>query len=484
MNAKMNTNKESIGVSSRRTFLKSLLVTGGSIGLCPSMASRTLMAAEVPASATGEIQLDYPVEPLGYMPSRPITVAIMGAGNRGRAYAGYAMLFPNAMKVVAVADINENRRKAMAAKHGIAPDKMFGDFHEMLAVGRIADAIVISLPDDLHYEPAMAAMSQGYDLILEKPMAQTEQECLGLLKRQRETGSIVGVCHVLRYAPYFRALKHAIGDGLVGEVVSIQHMEPIAYSHMAHSYVRGNWHDSKATTPIILAKSCHDLDIIKWLLGKRCESVSAEGSLTLFRRENAPAGAPERCTDGCPHEATCPFSAIDIYARKHKHMQVFDLAQGLSTEDVIEKLRTTDYGRCVFKCDNDQPDHYVATLRFEGGATAAFSMEAFTPWGGRRTRVMGTKGFIEGDGKSFAVYDFRSGRKSVWAKDVYEIAEYKDSGHGGGDFALVRDFLKAVDKRDHSLLSSSLAASVESHIMGFACEKSRLSGAKAAVAVS
>lgn len=469
---------------SRRSVLKGLLLAGGGAAVCPATLPRAFAAGDAAAAVPGAVELDYPVKDLACAISRRITVAVMGAGARGNTYAQYAERFPDAMKVVAVADLKANRRAAMAAKFGIAPNRVFGDFHEMLAAGRVADAMVIALPDDLHYEPAMAAMAQGYDLLLEKPMAQTEAECRDLLKRQRETGAIVGVCHVLRYAPYFQALKAALDDGLIGEVVSVQHMEPIEYAHMAHSYVRGNWHDSKATTPIILAKSCHDLDIIKWLVGRRCEEVSAEGSLSLFRAGNAPVGAPARCTDGCPCESTCPYSAIDIYADKRKYLHVFDLPSGYTREDILEKLRTTDYGRCVYRCDNDQCDHYVATLRFNGGATAAFSMEAFTPWGGRRTRVMGTRGFIEGDGKRFDLYDFRSGRKSVWAKDVAEIAEYKGSGHGGGDLALVRDFLKAVDRHDESALTSSLAASVESHVMGFACEKSRLAGTKTAVDVS
>ena len=467
----------------RRRFLKGVFALGGGAAVCPAMTGGGLFAAPAPGT-DGDDQLDYPVKDLGCKTSRQITVALMGAGQRGQVYVRYAERYPDVMKVVAVSDVNAHRREKVAAKHGIPADKRFGDFHEMLAAGRLADAMIISLPDDLHYEPAMAAMSQGYDLLLEKPMAQREQECLDMLKRQRETGAIVGVCHVLRYAPYFQALKSAIADGLVGDVVSVQHMEPIEYAHMAHSYVRGNWHSSKETTPIILAKSCHDLDIVKWLVGRRCERVSAEGSLGLFRAENAPAGAPARCTDGCPHEATCPWSAIDIYGRRRAHMYVFDLPEGYTRDDVMEKLRTTPYGRCVFRCDNDQCDHYVATMLFDGGVTATLSMEAFTPWGGRRTRIMGTKGFIEGDGKRFNLWDFRSGKRRAWAKNVAEIAEYKGSGHGGGDLALVRDFMLAVDKRDESLLSSSLAASVESHVMGFACEKSRLGSEKVAVNVS
>lgn len=472
--------------SGRRNFLKGLMMLGGGAAVCPAILPNTLMAADgaAKASEAGVDELDYPVKDLGCTTSRPITVAVVGAGSRGSTYALYAEKYPKAMKVVAVSDINPARRDKMAKRYGVADNMKFGDFHDILAAGRVADVMIIALPDDLHYEPAMAAMAQGYDLLLEKPMAQTEQECLDLLKRQRETGAVVGVCHVLRYAPYFQALKGVVDDGLIGDVVSVQHMEPIEYMHMAHSYVRGNWHSSKETTPIILAKSCHDLDIIKWFVGKRCVGVSAEGSLSLFKSENAPAGAPARCTDGCPHEATCPFSAINIYADKRRHMYVFDLPKGYSREDVLEKLRTTDYGRCVFHCDNDQCDHYVTTLRFEGDVTASFAMEAFTPWGGRRTRVMGTKGFIEGDGTKFTVHEFRTDKKRVWAKKVYEIAAYVGSGHGGGDLALVRDFLLAVDKHDESLLSSSLAASVESHVMGFACEKSRLTGAKVPVNVS
>ncbi len=464
----------------RRDFIKGLSLFAGTAGF-GFAAPQSAQAA--PQQKPGDEMLDYPVEGLDSGVKRQLSVVIMGAGGRGKTYAGYAARFPEAMKIVAVADINEYRRKSMAEKYGIPPERTFGDFHEVLAAGRIADAMVISLPDDLHYEPAMAAMAQGYDLILEKPMAQTEQECRDLLKRQRETGAIVGVCHVLRYAPYFRALKAAIADGLVGEVVSIQHMEPIQYSHMAHSYVRGIWRDSKASTPIILAKSCHDLDIVRWLVDRRCNAVSAEGSLMHFRKENMPAGAPPRCTDGCPHEATCPYSALDIYARRRKYLGVFDLPKGYTEEDILQKLRTTGYGRCVYQCDNDQCDHYVANLLFEGGLTAAFSMEAFTPWGGRRTRVMGTRGFIEGDGTAFTAYDFRSSRRRTWAKKVSEIPGYKGAGHGGGDWALVRDFLRAVDKRDESMLTSSLAASVESHVMGFACEKSRLAGGKVAVEV-
>ena len=405
---------------------------------------------------------------------KPVTVMIIGAGSRGRTYARYAAKFPKSMKVVGVADLNPNRRRAMAKAHNIPKENQFAHFNDALSRAKFADAVVISTPDNLHYEPCMKALELGYDVLLEKPVAPTEKECRAILKQAHKYNRIVAVCHVLRYAPYFVALKQVLESGAIGDIVSVQHMEPIQYAHMAHSYVRGNWPLADKTTPIILAKSCHDLDIMRWLIGKPCETIAAEGSLHLFRPENAPKGAPERCTDGCPHEAECPYSAIDIYERRKRHLGVFDLPRK-DPALIREKLKTTNYGRCVFRCNNDQCDHYVAIMKFQDGVTGSFTMDAFTPWGGRRTRIMGTKGFIEGDMKTFTYYDFRTNHKSVWDQKVSEIAEYKDSGHGGGDHLLVRDFLRAVSAQDEKLLSSTIDVSIESHVMGFMAEKSRKS---------
>ena len=190
-----------------------------------------------------------------------------------------------------------------------------------------------------------------------------------------------------------------------------------------------------------------------------------------------------RCTDGCPHADSCPFDAVRLYGKLKQRRSVLDLDGKASVEEVVAKLKTTDYGRCVFHCDNDQPDHYVTTLEFEDGVTASFSMEAFTPWGGRRTRIMGTKGYIEGDMKEFVVTDFISRKGKIWSMDVEEVPEYKGAGHGGGDLALFRDFVEAIAYEDPTRLTSNIEASVESHIIGFMCEKSRLSGKKAEVKI-
>ena len=458
----------------RLEFLKRLgVLTVGASLMGSGVSAMAAEAEEIPEiAAEGKIKTKMPAMDAGL--AKPVTVMIIGAGGRGRTYARYAEKFPQSMKVVGVADLNPNRRKAMAKKHNIPAENQFGHFNEALSKAKLADAVVIATPDNLHYEPCMKALELGYDVLLEKPVAPTEKECRAILKQAHKYNRIVAVCHVLRYAPYFVALKEVLASGAIGDIVNIQHFEPIRYAHMAHSYVRGNWPLSTKTTPIILAKSCHDLDILRWLIDKPCETIAAEGSLHLFRPENAPKGAPERCTDGCPHEAECPYSAIDIYERRKQHLGAFDLPRK-DPALIREKLKTTNYGRCVFRCENDQCDHYVAIMKFQNGVTASFSMDAFTPWGGRRTRIMGTKGFIEGDMTKFTFYDFRTGHKSVWDQKVSEIPEYKGSGHGGGDHLLVRDFLRAVSAQDEKLLSSTIDVSIESHVMGFMAEKSRKS---------
>ena len=441
-------------------------------------------AEDIPEIASDK-KINTKIQSLDAKLDKPVTVMIIGAGDRGRCYAQYAEKFPQSMKVVGVADLNPHRRKDMAKKHNIPAENQFAHFNDALSKAKFADAVVISTPDNLHYEPCMKALALGYDVLLEKPVAPSEKECRDIMKQAHKYNRIVAVCHVLRYAPYFVALKQVLDSGAIGDLVSIQHLEPVEYCHFAHSYVRGNWPNSKTTTPVILAKSCHDLDILRWLIDKPCESIAAEGSLHLFKKEMMPVGATERCIDNvdgtdCPHEKDCPYSAKHVYMEKKRHLSPFDLPRK-DPALIREKLKTMNYGRCVYRCNNDQCDHYVAIMKFQGDITASFSMDAFTPWGGRRTRIMGTKGFIEGDMKTFTFYDFRSGHKSVWDQKVSEIAEYKGSGHGGGDHLLVRDFVRAVSAQDSKLLSSTIDVSIESHVMGFMAEKSRKSNKKVSI---
>jgi predicted dehydrogenase len=277
---------------------------------------------------------------------------------------------------------------------------------------------------------------------------------------------------VLRYTPYFRKLKEVMDSGSLGNIFSVQHLEPIGHIHMSHSFVRGNWRNSKESNPIILSKSCHDLDILRWLLGKSCQKVTSFGSLSWFKKENAPPGSTERCTDGCAVEAACPYSALKIYLKRKSNLGHLKL-ENHEEETILRELKNNQYGRCVYHCDNDVPDHQIVTLEFEDQVTAAFSMEAFTSYEGRRTRVMGTMGDVVGDMEKLWVNNFRNGELTEW--DARQADRFK-SGHGGGDYGLVHDFVQSVSQQNPGLLTSTIEASMESHLMGFQAEKSRLAG--------
>lgn len=419
-----------------------------------------------------------PSNPLHQNLAKPVTAITLGAGNRGTVYGNFAAKFPDQLKIVGVAEPIPFRNERYAKKHNVAESARFTTWEHVFQKPKFADAIIITTPDALHYGPCMKALQMGYDILLEKPIAPTEKECRDILSLAQKTGRIVAVCHVLRYAPYFVQMKKLLADGAIGEIISVQHFEPIEHTHMAHSYVRGNWHNSKETTPIILAKSCHDLDIIKWVIDKPCRQIVAMGDLKWFRRENAPKGSTDRCTDGCAVERSCPYSAIREYHDKRSRTAVLDLPEDKTkhAEVIMERLRTTNYGRCVYRMNNDQPDHYITSIRFADNVTANFSMEAFTSYHGRRTRLMGSMGDMVGDMNELVVTDFRTGKAVKLVPQYEDVEEYKNSGHGGGDWFLVKDFVQAVAQQNPALLTSTIEASIESHIMGFKAEESRKSG--------
>lgn len=428
------------------------------------------VAAPVSAWAVNEKgeRILLPNDPRHTRPVKPVTAITLGAGSRGNVYGNYAVKYPEQLDIIGVAEPIAIRNQRYADKHNIETGNRFNTWEDVFKKPKFADAVIISTPDNLHYGPCMQALKMGYDVLLEKPISPSEKECREILALTKKTGRVVAVCHVLRYAPYFIKLRELIQSKAIGEVISIQHLEPIGYEHMAHSYVRGNWHNSKATTPIILAKSCHDLDIIKWMLDKPSKKIQAFGDLKWFKKENAPAGSTERCTDSCAVEKTCPYSAIDQYITRKRRTYVFDLPENKEERDayIMEQLKTTNYGRCVYRMNNNQPDHYTTNILFDDNVTASFSMEAFTSYEGRRTRVMGSHGDIVGDMYSFAMTDFRTGKKEEW-KNTTDM-------HGGGDWRLVADWIQAVSQQNAGLLTSTIDASIESHIMGFAAEKSRL----------
>ena len=451
----------------RRDLVKKLSITlGGTV-----LASETIARL-----APGQYEYIIPQHEEPLRLNKPVTAITLGAGGRGTVYGNYAAQFPENLKIIGVAEPVPFRQQKYALKHGIPDDNRFGTWEDVFKQPKFADAIIISTPDNLHFAPCIKALEMGYDILLEKPIAPTEKECRAILAKAKATGRIVAVCHVLRYAPYFVKMRELIAQGAIGEVISVQHLEPIEFQHMAHSYVRGNWHNSKQTTPIILAKSCHDLDIIKWVINKPCEEITAMGDLKWFRRSNAPEGSTDRCIEGCKVEASCPYSALKIYTPKStSRNRVLDLSEDASrhAEEIRERMLSSNYGRCVYRMDNDQPDHYVTNIQFADSVTASFSMEAFTSYSGRRTRILGSKGDLVGDMTELVVNDFVTGKPTKFIPRYTDVAGYEKSGHGGGDWLLVKDFVAAVSKQDPSLLTSTIDASIESHIMGFKAEESR-----------
>jgi len=410
----------------------------------------------------------------------PVSILLVGAGQRGLfRYGAYVAEHPDVAKIVAVAEPLDWNRKETAKRFNIPSTSTFLDWREVLKGPRIADAVIIATQDQLHVEPAVAFLQAGYDVLLEKPMAPSEDECRQIAAAAaKNPASIFMVCHVLRYTPYFRKVKDLVQSGRLGQVVTLRHMEQVGTLHQAHSYVRGNWRRADQSAPMILAKSCHDLDILLFILGKRCTRLSSFGSLRHFRKQNKPAEATARCLD-CPlAESKCHYSATRYYLGKLRESN-FGWPLEVITNDFTEAgvthaLRDGPYGRCVYDSDNDVVDHQVVSMEFEQGITASFTMTAFALQTGRKTEIFGSMGELRGDGQKIEVTDFLTGSKEIFSFIDPETGSVK--GHMGGDEGIMADFINAVSSRNKVLTLSDPSTSLESHLMAFAAERARLAG--------
>ncbi|MBQ2696831.1 MAG: Gfo/Idh/MocA family oxidoreductase [Clostridia bacterium] len=411
------------------------------------------------------------------------SVILIGAGSRGMAYTKIMKNCPDKFKVVAVADPIKSRREFICREHNIGEEMCFSSWAEALSLPKLADVALICTMDNEHYEPAMRAIELGYDILLEKPVAQTAKECadIALLAEKKEVKVLV--CHVLRYTPFYKKVKELLLADTIGDVMSAMAVEAVGHTHQSHSYVRGNWHSEEETTPMLLAKSCHDIDIIQWLLGKPCKKVQSFGKLSYFCADNAPVGAPVRCIDGgCPIEATCPYNCKKLYY-DDKNNQWFrkastrGIAKGeIPTDDeVMEALKTTDYGLCVFHANNNVVDHQVVNMEFEGGATVSFTMNAFNR-GGRYIRLFGTKGELyayAGD-DNITIFTFED--EKIQKIPIPKADESITSGHGGGDMGIVGEFYDYLGGNYIGFCAADINTSVKNHLIGFAAEKARRAG--------
>ncbi len=412
-----------------------------------------------------------------------VTVSIIGLGGRGgEAYGRYLVEQKEKFQITNVCDINPVRLQKYGDLFGVEAQNRFDDEDAFFAEKR-SDVLFVTTQDQLHIRMAKRALNLGYDLVLEKPISDKAEELRELSELAHKTGRKIMVCHVLRYTVMMRKLKEVLNSGAIGRLISIDHTENVVFWHEAHSYVRGNWRNRGQATPMIMAKCCHDLDLIQDFVGSECRSVASMGSLAYFKAENKPQGATDRCIN-CPYIDSCVYSAKKVYidmwkdAGKPANRFPFSLVSDAypTTEEALYKaIETNMYGRCVFACDNDVVDNQTVIMQFENGVTATLKMEAFVKDGGRDIRFFGTEGEL----------DLREGEDTITLKKyfgentIWKISELTDDleGHGGGDHRMIDELYDIMTGKTPEV-ATSIDESIESHYMALAAEESRLNGGK------
>ncbi|MDB6094806.1 MAG: oxidoreductase n-terminal [Verrucomicrobia bacterium] len=411
------------------------------------------------------------------VPPQRLRLAAIGCGSRTFIYFELAAKQPDLYEIVAAADHSPAR---LAKARALSQNPAFREFHDdgaILAEPKLADLMIIATQDAFHFAHASAALRRGYDLLLEKPISTNLRDVLALEKLAAELGRRVLVCHVLRYTPFYRKVKAIVASGVLGQIVSFEATEGVEPWHQAHSFVRGHWAVTEKATPMIIAKSCHDTDILSWLIDSRCVSLSSFGGILHFRAEQAPAGAPARCTDGCPVGDTCLYNALRYVGDRKGWLDIiFDRAKTATDAEIIAWLAKSPWGRCVYRCDNTAVDHQTLNMVFASGATGTFTMTAFSE--GRDLAIFGTKArLLAGERvKRTAGCDIIVEDHATHALDRIKIDFDKDGWHGGGDAGLIRMLHGEMGKPRAEDMESSLQRSVESHLIGFAAEEARQTG--------
>jgi len=412
---------------------------------------------------------------------KKLSVAIIGCGGRGGTTYGRIMHkhFHDRYDITALCDINPAVLNCQAELLEVSEENLFLDENKFFEKRR-ADILIIGTQDRDHARMALKAMELGYDILVEKPLTSSAEECAKLLETQKKYGNKVMVCHVLRYAPAFTKLQQLLDSGVIGKLVSIDVLEQVYYLHYSHSFVRGNWHSEEETSPMILAKCCHDLDLIQHYAGAPCKTVSSVGDLVWFKRENAPEGHAERCLD-CKYVDTCPYSAKRIYLDKWRKdndyvfTRILVYPNPLNEEEIMRAIREGRYGQCAYCCNNDVVDHQLVSMTFENGVTANLTMMGFTGDGGRVIRLFGTLGEIDLDEESGVVKQkIFGGEHTTW--NIDDLVHDEAQAHGGGDYMLMRDMYDMVTGKIEP--PTALSESIESHLIGIAAEVSRHEGGK------
>lgn len=401
-------------------------------------------------------------------------LALIGAGQRGMIYSEYAYSTKKA-EIVAVVETDEQRRAVAAEKFNIPSELQFAAIEDFYQKGKIADALIIASMDKDHYQQTMTALDLEYDILLEKPISPDPKECLEIQEKADKKGCKIIVCHVLRYTKFFATIKEIIDGGELGKVITIQHNENIGNYHIAHSFVRGNWRRSDLSSPLIMQKSCHDMDILTWLTGSEAKKISSFGSLSYFREENAPENSSDRCLS-CKVAKDCRFDAWKAYMPVAGSWPALVITQDQTEEGIRKALLEGPYGKCVYRCDNDVCDNQVVLIEFKNNVTVSFNLSGFTNKMSRTIKVMCENGEIRGDDNQnlIEVTRFASNGVDGYEQRVIHTGSTQ-GGHGGGDIALMDDFLQLIETQRNSS-RSSITQSVESHVMAYAAEQSRITG--------
>jgi predicted dehydrogenase len=402
---------------------------------------------------------------------KPLTLSVLGAGNRSQIYCRWAARFPDRFQVAAAADPNPIRLDHIARVSGNPNLRRFRDDVEFLAAPRQSEVVIIGTQDAQHADQAVGALNLGYDILLEKPIASRLEDVARVYRHARKWGRRILVCHVLRYSPFYRRVHEIVRSGALGKIVSLQATEGVEPWHFVHSYVRGPWSQVEKSSPVLLAKSCHDLDIISWLLDEPCVAVSSFGSNLHFSKENQPQGAPRRCVEGCPVEDSCLYNA-KLYLTKHRNW-LYPLDRGTHTPDaeIRRWLAESRHGLCAYDAEQTTLDHQVVSATFASGATAGFTLTAFDS--GRSIEIHGTRARLRGG----EFMRRRLGCDLLIEHHGGHVERVElpaaEGGHGGADLGLVEAIYDEFRAEDPAEARTSIEHSLESHMMGFAAELSR-----------
>ena len=395
-------------------------------------------------------------------------LVVFGLGARGTIYANFAKTYPEKFELVAIIE-NAPDRIEKAKKEYSA--KVFADYKDFLAEKIPADIVAVATQDEDHKEHAIEVMKAGYDLLLEKPIANNLEDCLAIYNASKEYNRKVIICHVLRYTPFYSTVKKIIDSGKLGEVITIHASESVGYYHNAHSFVRGPWRNKAQSSPMILAKCCHDMDIIRYLMGEECVSISSYGDLYYFNKDHAPKGATEYCS-ACPNK-DCIYKAQTIYlSEQGRPFSAYFTTKEQTDENVLADLKGSKYDKCVFQNDNDVVDHQVTIMQFANGKTACHTMTAFSRLVYRDLKVHGTKAELVGviEDNEFEIRYFGGGVEKI----AVDISMANVGGHAGGDFFMMNSIYKDLNGEKADGVTY-LDVSIESHLMSFGAEDSRLS---------